>query len=124
MGIGENGHIAFNDPPDADFNDPQLVKSVQLDQRSRLQQVGEGHFKSLDSVPTHAITLTIPALLAARQILCIVPEQRKADAVKTALFGAVHPNCPASILRRQKHCTLFLDLESASEVLNELQSNR
>lgn len=124
MGIGENGHIAFNDPPYADFNDPQEVKIVRLDQKSRLQQVGEGHFPNLDAVPTHAITLTIPTLLAARQIICIVPEQRKAAAVKAALFGAVHPGCPASILRQQKHCILFLDLDSASEVYDELQSHR
>lgn len=124
MGIGENGHIAFNDPPYADFTDPRQVKIVRLDQRSRLQQVGEGHFPNLVAVPTHAVTLTIPALLSARQILCIVPEQRKAAAVKTALFGAVHPDCPASILRKQQHCTLFLDQDSASEVFDELQSRR
>ena len=76
----ENGHIAFNDPPFAEFNDPVWVKVVRLDQVSRRQQVGEGHFRTLDEVPTHAITLTIPALLSADRILCIVPESRKADA--------------------------------------------
>lgn len=121
MGIGENGHIAFNDPPYADFSDLEMIKVVELDQRSRLQQVGEGHFPNLDAVPTHAITLTIPALLSARHILCIVPEQRKAAAVKAALIGPVDPDCPASILRRQSHCTLFLDLDSSSEVINELK---
>lgn len=114
MGIGENGHLAFNDPPYADFSDPQWVKVVELDPRSRRQQVHEGHFASLDEVPTHAITLTIPALLSARQILCLVPELRKASAVARALDGPIDPSCPASILRRCSRAQLFLDRESAS----------
>jgi glucosamine-6-phosphate deaminase len=114
MGIGENGHIAFNEPLDASFNDQTWVKLVNLDNRSRLQQVNEGHFKSIDDVPTHAMTLTIPALLSAKYILCIVPEERKAKAVKDALVGQISENCPASILREHKHVHLYLDCDSAS----------
>ncbi|MEZ4770480.1 MAG: glucosamine-6-phosphate deaminase [Caldilineales bacterium] len=115
-GIGENGHLAFNDPPYADFDDPRWVKVVQLDERSRRQQVGEGHFASLDEVPTHAVTLTIPALLAAGRVLCIVPEARKAEAVKAALYGPVTEDCPASILRTQGHARLYLDPDSGRPV--------
>jgi glucosamine-6-phosphate deaminase len=114
MGIGENGHIAFNDPPFADFNDPELVKIVTLDETSRKQQVGEGHFPNLDAVPRDAITLTIPALLSAKHALVIVPETRKAKAVATALHGPIIPDCPASILRKTSHATLYLDADAAS----------
>jgi glucosamine-6-phosphate deaminase len=113
-GIGENGHLAFNDPPVADFDDPLDVKVVALDEASRRQQVGEGHFASLDEVPTHAITVTIPALLLAERVLVIVPELRKARAVREALYGPISTSCPASILRRQENATLFLDLESST----------
>ncbi len=114
LGIGENGHLAFNDPPYADFDDPVWVKVVRLDERSRRQQVGEGHFRSLDEVPTHAITLTIPALLAAQRVLAIVPEARKAEAVTRALLGPITESCPASILRQTPHAWLLLDLDSAA----------
>ena len=114
LGIGENGHLAFNDPPVADFNDPHQVKLVKLDEACRRQQVGEGHFPNLDAVPQYAFTLTIPVLCSARRMLCIVPERRKAHAVKEALRGPVSTACPASFLRRQAHCTLFLDGDSAS----------
>ena len=117
LGIGENGHIAFNDPPFADFQDPKWVKVVQLDQRSRRQHVGEGHFARLEDVPTHAITLTIPALLAAREMLAIVPERRKNEAVQKTLNGPVTTACPASILRTAPHARLYLDIESASLVI-------
>ncbi len=113
MGVGENGHLAFNDPP-ADFDTDELVRVVTMDEVSRKQQVGEGHFASLDDTPTHAISLTIPALLRSRTVLVGVPERRKAVAVKAALEGAVDPQCPASILRRQAHAQLFLDSDSAS----------
>lgn len=114
MGWGENGHIAFNDPPDAHFDDPHWVKVVELAEESRLQQVGEGHFTSLDEVPKQAITLTIPALLAPVHILCIVPEARKASAVKACLSEPVNEFRPGSILRTISHATLLLDQDSAS----------
>ena len=113
-GIGENGHLAFNDPPVADFDDPRDVKVVALEDASRLQQVGEGHFASLDDVPTHAITVTIPALLRAHRLLVIVPEARKARPVREALYGPITTACPASILRRQPNATLYLDPESSA----------
>jgi glucosamine-6-phosphate deaminase len=112
-GYGENGHLAFNDPPFADFNDPVWVKVVRLDEMSRRQQVGEGHFRALREVPTHAITLTIPALLAAKRVLCIVPEARKAEAVYRALRMPIREDCPGSILRQTPHAHLFLDRDSA-----------
>jgi glucosamine-6-phosphate deaminase len=120
LGIGENGHIAFNDPPYADFDDPVWVKVVQLDEASRRQQAGEGHFPDLESVPTHAITLTIPALLSARKVLAIVPEARKAVAVQRSLQGPIEENCPASILRQTPHAQLYLDRDSASRTFPAL----
>jgi glucosamine-6-phosphate deaminase len=114
LGIGENGHLAFNDPPVAEFNDPHRVKLVKLDSLCRQQQVGEGHFPSLDAVPKYAFTLTIPMLCSAKRMLCIVPEGRKAGAVKQALHDPITTKCPASFLRRQEHCTLFLDSDSAA----------
>jgi len=116
LGFGENGHLAFNDPPFADFHDPVWVKIVKLAEASRRQQVGEGHFAGLNDVPTHAMTLTIPALLAARQVLAIVPEARKAEAVRRALYGPVSEECPASILRQAPHAHLFLDADSAAHI--------
>jgi glucosamine-6-phosphate deaminase len=116
MGIGENGHLAFNDPPYADFDDPVWVKVIQLDERSRRQQVGEGHFKSLDEVPTHAVTLTIPALLAAKRVLVLAPEARKAEAVERSLAGPLTEDCPGSILRNAGHAHLYLDAESAARL--------
>lgn len=116
MGIGENGHIAFNDPPVADFADPVWVKVVELDAACRRQQVGEGHFASLADVPTHALTLTVPALLAPRALQVVAPERRKAEAVRAALTGPVSTACPASILREQRHAVLFLDTEAAALV--------
>ena len=114
LGIGENGHLAFNDPPFADFDDPVWMKVIQLDEASRRQQVGEGHFGGLDEVPTHALTLTIPALLAARKVLAIVPEGRKAPAVQRSLQGPVDAACPGSILRHTTHAELYLDRDSAA----------
>jgi glucosamine-6-phosphate deaminase len=113
-GIGENGHLAFNDPPFADFADPRAVKVVALEEVSRRQQVGEGHFASLSDVPTHAITVTIPALLAATRVLVIVPEARKAKPVHDALYGPVTTACPASVLRESPNATLYLDDESSA----------
>jgi glucosamine-6-phosphate deaminase len=113
LGIGENGHLAFNDPPVADFEDPVDVKVVTLDDACRRQQVGEGHFPDVDAVPSEAITVTIPALLRAETVLAIVPEARKREPVRRALEGPVTTACPASILRQQAHATLYLDADSA-----------
>lgn len=116
LGFGENGHLAFNDPPYARFDDPVWVKVIELAEASRRQQVGEGHFGSLAEVPARAITLTIPALLAAKAILCIVPEARKAEAVRACLTGPVSEECPGSILRRVNHAHLYLDQDSAARL--------
>ncbi len=116
LGFGENGHLAFNDPPYALFNDPVWVKVIELAEASRKQQVGEGHFDSLDEVPTHAITLTIPALLAPRSVLCIVPEARKAEAVRACLTEPVSEDRPGSILRQVEHAQLYLDRDSAAKL--------
>jgi len=113
-GYGENGHLAFNDPPFADFEDPVRVKAIRLAEASRKQQVGEGHFQTMSDVPTHAITLTIPAMLAAKRILCLVPEARKADAVYRALRMPIGEGWPGSILRRTPQAHLFLDRDSAA----------
>ena len=114
LGIGENGHVAFNDPPVANFSDPHLVKLVKLDQACRQQQVGEGHFPNLDAVPQYAFTLTVPALCSAKRMICVAPEKRKAQAAKDALRGPITTACPASFLRKQPQATLFLDAGSAS----------
>jgi glucosamine-6-phosphate deaminase len=116
LGIGENGHVAFNEPPVADFQDPVWLKRVTLDETSRQQQVGEGHYASLNEVPTHALTMTIPALCAAKTMICIVPETRKAQAVYDALLGPVSTACPASILRQMPHAVLYLDRDAAAKV--------
>jgi glucosamine-6-phosphate deaminase len=113
LGIGENGHLAFNDPPVADFDDPLVVKVVELDAACRRQQVNEGHFASIDAVPVEALTVTIPALLGAATVLAVVPEARKADPVRHALTDPVSTACPASILRTQAHVALYLDTGSA-----------
>lgn len=114
LGIGENGHLAFNDPPVADFEETRAVTIVKLDEACRRQQVGEGHFRNLEAVPQYALTLTIPMLCSAKRVLGIVPERRKAQAVRDALKGPITTGCPASILRKHAQATLFLDKESAS----------
>jgi glucosamine-6-phosphate deaminase len=114
LGIGENGHLAFNDPPVADFDDPRDVKVVELDLACRRQQVGEGHFPSVDDVPTRAMTVTVPALLRAGTVIAVVPEQRKAAPVRDALLGPVSTACPASALRTAANAALYLDAESAA----------
>ena len=116
-GIGENGHLAFNDPPVADFNDPVLVKIVELDRACRQQQVGEGHFPTMADVPTHALSVTIPGLLAAKHVICVVPEKRKATAIYDTLYGPLATSCPASILRRQANAVLYLDRDSGGMLL-------
>jgi glucosamine-6-phosphate deaminase len=113
MGIGENGHLAFNDPP-ADFTTTRVADVVTLIESCRQQQVGEGHFAQLADVPRQAISLTVPALLAPQHVLVIAPEARKAAAVRAALEGPITPDCPASILRTALHARLYLDRDSAA----------
>lgn len=115
-GIGENGHMAFNDPPVADFYDPQAVKIVTLDEVCRMQQVHDGAFDTLDDVPRTAITLTIPTLMSARRVLCIVPGSTKAAAVHATLRGAIASSCPATIMRRHAAATLYLDTAAAARL--------
>lgn len=112
LGIGENGHIAFNEPPVADFEDPELIKPVELDAASRIQQVNDGLFPSIDDVPTHALTLTVPALVSGAHLVCVVPGPTKREAVRCALRGPVTTECPASVLRRHADCALYVDADS------------
>lgn len=114
MGIGENGHIAFNDPHVARFDDLQTVKIVTLDDICRMQQVHDGCFSGIDEVPRQAITVTIPVMLKAAVIFCMVPGKPKANAVKNTLYGPVSTTCPASILRTHPNATLYCDWDSAS----------
>ena len=114
LGLGENGHLAFNEPSVADFDDPYPVKLVRLELATRQQQVSEGHFPVLDAVPQYAFTLTIPLLCSAKKILCLAPEKRKALAVKKMLQEPLSTGSPASILRTRTQATLFLDTDSAS----------
>ena len=113
VGIGENGHLAFNDPP-ADFDARDAFLVVSLDEACRRQQVGEGWFASLADVPKQALSMSIPQIMKSRRIVCTVPDARKAAAVKGAVMGAVSNSCPSSILQRHPDCTLFLDPASAS----------
>ena len=114
MGIGENGHIAFNDPPVADFNDPKMVKPVGLDEICRNQQVNDGCFAKLDDVPKTAITLTVPTLFAGKKLFCIVPAKTKANAVYATVTGEIGEACPASMLRRHANAVLYLDGDSSA----------
>ncbi|WP_153558287.1 glucosamine-6-phosphate deaminase [Roseimaritima sediminicola] len=115
VGIGENAHLAFNDPPaNFDATDPYII--VELDRLCRQQQVGEGWFGSLDEVPTHAISMSVQQIMKSRAILCSVPDTRKADAVQAAVEGPVTPDVPASILQQHPNCTLLLDPPAASKL--------
>ena len=114
LGLGENGHLAFNEPSVANFNDPHYVKLVKLESATRQQQVNQGYFHNLEAVPQYAFTLTIPTLCLARKILCLAPENRKALAVNQMLKGAIFSGFPASVLRTQAQATLFVDANSAS----------
>ena len=114
LGIGENGHIAFNDPHVAKFDDPELVKVVALDEKCRMQQVHDGCFRSIELVPMQAISLTIPALVAAKYMFCIVPASTKAQAVYDTIYGEISESCPASILRTKANAVLYLDSDSAA----------
>jgi glucosamine-6-phosphate deaminase len=113
IGIGENGHLAFNDPP-ADFETQEPFLVVQLDERDRRQQFGEGWFATFEQVPSRAISMSIPQILKSKLLVVTVPDSRKAEAVKNALEGPVTPQCPASILRRHENCLLFLDEPAAA----------
>ena len=119
MGIGENGHIAFNDPPVADFEDAAWIKPVALDGACRLQQVHDGCFPGLASVPQHALTLTCPALMSGMAIVCVVPGLRKAEAVRATVEDPVTTECPATILRRHPNAVLYLDRDSAGLLRNQ-----
>lgn len=116
LGIGENGHLAFNDPAEADFEDPLDMKVVSLDAPCRQQQVNEGWFPSLAEVPKQALTLTIPALLRVPELILSVPGKRKARIVNRALNEAISTQCPATILRKHPHATVYLDPDSAAEL--------
>lgn len=122
MGIGENSHIAFNDPHVADFNDPYQVKIVDLDLLCRQQQVNEGCFKNIDDVPKYALTLTIPALLQAKYIFCIVPGSNKAQAVYHTLISEVSKEFPSTALRKHDNAILYLDKNSAAIALSSLSN--
>ena len=113
VGIGENGHLAFNDPP-ADFTTEEPYLVVELDEACRKQQLGEGWFKTLDDVPRRAISMSVRQILKAREILCIVPDARKASAVRDCLDGPVSPLHPSSILQTHPRATLYLDRDSAA----------
>lgn len=116
LGIGENGHIAFNDPDVADFNDSKSVKIVELDETCRCQQVNEKCFEKLEQVPRKALTMTVPALLEAEWMFCIVPFEKKAPAVRNTVFGEISEKCPASILRKKENSKLYLDKNSSSRL--------
>jgi glucosamine-6-phosphate deaminase len=116
LGIGDNGHIAFNDPPVADFHDPADVKVVELDRACRQQQVDDECFATLDDVPHRAITLTVPRLLAADRLFAVVPGRRKAEAVRRTLLDPIGEACPATALRLHPDCRLFLDEDAAALV--------
>ncbi|WP_127578743.1 glucosamine-6-phosphate deaminase [Paenibacillus koleovorans] len=115
LGIGENGHIAFNDPPVADFSDPHVIKAVELDDACRQQQVNDGCFPTFDDVPTHALTLTIPTMMSGHYLYCMVPGPTKRAAVNRTLNGSISTECPSTILRTHPSCTLYVDRESYGE---------
>lgn len=117
MGIGENGHIAFNDPHVADFNDPKRIKKVDLDLKCRTQQVHDGCFSKVDDVPLYALTLTCSQLFSADRLFCVVPAATKADAVKATCLGPITEACPATIMRRHKAATMYLDSDSGKYIL-------
>ena len=118
MGIGENGHIAFNDPAVAHFDDQNLVNIVALDERCRNQQVHDGCFEKIEQVPTHALTLTVPALFRAKKLFCMVPAATKAEAVGKTVLGEVREMVPATIMRMHKNATLYVDPDSGKELLD------
>jgi glucosamine-6-phosphate deaminase len=114
LGIGENGHLAFNDPPVADFADPVSVKVVELDQACREQQVHDGCFPAIQDVPRHAITLTLPVFLRAKHLSVVVPGERKADAVRASVQGPLSTECPGSLLQTRERVRMFVDRAAAA----------
>ncbi|MBR3942111.1 MAG: 6-phosphogluconolactonase [Clostridia bacterium] len=121
MGIGENGHIAFNDPHVADFNDPKTVKVVSLDEMCRTQQVHDGCFETLDQVPKYAMTLTIPTLMKATYKFCVVPAPTKANAVKETVLGEISERCPATAMRVNDNSIMYLDADSSALIQDLLK---
>lgn len=117
MGIGENGHIAFNDPGEANFFDEKLIKKVVLDEVCRQQQVNDGCFPSLEKVPQYAFSLTVPALFQADHLFCVVPAKTKRQAVTRTVYDPVSEQCPATVLRRHKHAVLYCDRDSGADLL-------
>ena len=117
MGIGENGHIAFNDPPVADFNDEKYVKIVELEDVCRMQQVHDGCFDSIEEVPTHALSVTIPGLCSAKYMFCSVPASTKANAVKHTVQDEVSTACPATILKTISNANLYVDADAGKYLL-------
>ena len=116
LGVGENGHLAFNDPDVADFEDPKMLKIVELDNMCRQQQVNDGCFAVIDDVPKQAMTMTMSYIMSIPEAICVVPTNRKADAIYNALCGPVTTACPASILRKHPNAALYLDKDSASKI--------
>ncbi len=116
LGIGENGHIAFNDPPVADFSDPLVMKMVNLEETCRIQQVNEGCFNTLHEVPLRALTLTIPVIFNASHLFCVVPGASKHDAVKNTVMGPVDTSCPGSILQNHPDCSFYFDSGSFGDI--------
>lgn len=124
MGIGENGHLAFNDPGEADFSDSRVIRIANLDIACREQQVGEGWFATLSDVPRQAVTLTIPTLLKVPRLILSVPDKRKAEAVRRTVMDPVSTACPATILRTHPGATLYLDATSASQLPENIRVPR
>jgi glucosamine-6-phosphate deaminase len=118
IGIGENGHIAFNDPSVADFSDPEYLKVVEMDEACRMQQVGEGWFPTINHVPVKAVTLTVSAIMDCKVLCCTVPDERKSEAVYKTLNGKIDTSCPASILRKHNNAVLFLDSFAAKKIIS------
>jgi len=117
LGVGENGHIAFNDPPVADFNDSKLVKVVKLDEICRQQQVNDGCFENIDQVPTHALSVTIPGLTSAKAMFCTVPAPTKANAIRAMINDEISTACPATILRKHDSAKLYTDADAGKYIL-------
>ncbi|MCH7398030.1 6-phosphogluconolactonase [Belliella sp. DSM 107340] len=121
LGIGENGHIAFNDPPVADFDDPEVIKIVELDDDCKIQQVNDGCFGSIEEVPKTALTLTIPTLMKGKNLFCVVLGENKSEAVKNTLSGSIATSCPASILTTHPNCKFYFDQEAVKKIEDLLE---